>query len=356
MQKLVMVVDDSVTMRAIADLVFRKTEFELVTASSAVEALMRLPALTPELIILDAEMPGVDGYALAKRLREMPATAEVPVLLMVTDAGPDAVRLGDTDIDGYVIKPFTSAEMLDPVRMLTGAEVRRDVPLSFEQLMASRRAAEEQRKAELEAMAEKQKKSDGDELDFNMDDDRAKAPSAAVQNAAADLELPPPVQYHTPAPRPISKIPPPPPARSVFDMDLKIEAPISASTNRPIEYDPPPPAPTAPPPAPAPSSTPAREHPIGGPIGAPEPVEEPEQHIAAGTVRQPAAPVKKQDSGDMMVVEHVAGPVREPESSGEVQFDRAVTIPPQLRPRRYGWVIALLIAAAIAVAVWYQTQ
>lgn len=352
MQKLVMVVDDSVTIRAIADLVFRKTEFELVTASSAVEALMRLPAMTPELIILDAEMPGVDGYALAKRLREMPATAETPVLLMVTDAGPDAVRLGDTDIDGYVIKPFTSAEFLDPVRMLTGAEVRRDVPLSFEQLMASRRAVEEQRKAELEAMAAKQKKSDEDELDFRMDDDRpAKPQRANAQNAAADLELPPPSL--TPAPRATSKIPPPPPSRSVFDMDLKIEAPISARSNRPISSPgtPPPPAPKS---TPIPAA-PAPARPIGGPIGEPEPVEEPEQHIAAGTVRQPAAPVKKQDSGDMMVVEHVAGPVREPEISGEAQFDRAVTIPPQLRPRRYGFVIALLIAAGVAVVVWLRS-
>src|SRR5262245_60022608 len=180
MQKLVMVVDDSVTIRAIADLVFRKTEFELITASSAVEALARLPSLEVEMIIIDAEMPSVDGYALAKRLKETEQTADIPLLLMVTDAGPDATRLGDTDIDGYVIKPVTAAEILDPVRMLTGVEVRHDIPLSFEQIMASRRAAEEQKRLEMEAMAAAQKKSEESELDFTMEDEVTAKPAAVT--------------------------------------------------------------------------------------------------------------------------------------------------------------------------------
>src|SRR5262245_10199940 len=129
MQKLVMVVDDSVTIRTIVDLIFRRTEFALITAASAADAIARLSELDQELdmIIVDAAMPSVDGYALAKRLRANDATSAVPLLMMVTDAGPNQEKLGDTDIDGYVIKPFSSSEMLDPVRMLTGVEVRHEV-------------------------------------------------------------------------------------------------------------------------------------------------------------------------------------------------------------------------------------
>src|SRR5688572_21696062 len=111
MQKLVMVVDDSVTIRTVVDFIFRQTEFTLVLASSAVEALARAPSLSLEMIVIDAEMPGIDGYELARQLRGEPGTAEVPLLLMVSDQGPDETRLGDTDIDGYVIKPFTCGEM-----------------------------------------------------------------------------------------------------------------------------------------------------------------------------------------------------------------------------------------------------
>jgi CheY-like chemotaxis protein len=387
MQKLVVIVDDSGTIRKVVALVFRKTEFTLVTASSGPVALDRLVSLTPDIIVIDAEMPGMDGYALAKRLRMDSKLAETSLLLMVTDAGPDAARLGDTDIDGYVVKPFSSGELLDPVRMLTGTEVRRDVPLSFQQIMASRKAAEEQRRAEMMAELESLKpRSENDELNFTLEEEPPARPAPPprrsslpkprpssivpaprqLSNAAADLDLPPP----PPAP------PPPPPKRE--DVEIAFEAPVSAPRVPPIapppvvEEDLPPlredlspmfARPLARPPSPArPAPPPAQQQqprPPAQNLPPPPPAMTPMANRSLSAPPRQAPPDEMQPSvSSGGIVEHFAAPVKEPVTSAPLSRpvfddDSEISEAPQLRPKRtLMWIVVALILVAGAVMIY----
>src|SRR5215831_14522127 len=139
MDKLLLVVDDSRTIRHAVEMAFRTTEFAVVLAQGADDAFKCIEDRTPDLVFVDANMEGVDGYELCKRLKSREELSETPVLLMVDEAGPDQPRADECDIDGYVIKPFLCADLIDPARMLTGGVVKHDVPLSFEQVLAARR-------------------------------------------------------------------------------------------------------------------------------------------------------------------------------------------------------------------------
>jgi len=90
---------------------------ETAQSLSGPEALPRLTERPPDLILLDVQMPGLDGFETLAALREVPALRDIPVIFVSSLDRPNLkVRALDLGADDYVVKPFNSAELVARVR------------------------------------------------------------------------------------------------------------------------------------------------------------------------------------------------------------------------------------------------
>ena len=106
----VLVVDDD---RVLADLVaftFQREGFEAIQAHDGSTALRRFEAEQPDLVVLDINLPELDGFTVCKRIRE---EADTPiVMLTVRGEEDDVVRGLDTGADDYISKPFSPRQLV----------------------------------------------------------------------------------------------------------------------------------------------------------------------------------------------------------------------------------------------------
>jgi DNA-binding NarL/FixJ family response regulator len=112
MKRLLVVDDESKLLRALA--VDLKGEgYDVITARSGGEALVMVAQKLPDLIVSDIRMPGMDGYELARRLRQNQSTALVPIVFLTAkDTTADRIEGFRTGIDAYLTKPFEPDELL----------------------------------------------------------------------------------------------------------------------------------------------------------------------------------------------------------------------------------------------------
>jgi len=110
-----LVVDDAPDVRLLADLVLSMAGFRVTAASSGSEALRILGAADlPDIVLLDVQMPEVDGWETLSRLRGDPRTAELPVVLCTVKGLPeDTLRGWSLGCDGYLGKPFDIARLVE---------------------------------------------------------------------------------------------------------------------------------------------------------------------------------------------------------------------------------------------------
>lgn len=113
---LIMVVDDSLTVRKITTRLLERNGYLVVTAKDGVDALEQLLEISPDVMLLDVEMPRMDGFELAKRLRQDSKTKQLPII-MITSRTADkhrnyALELG---VNEYLGKPFQEEELLGHV-------------------------------------------------------------------------------------------------------------------------------------------------------------------------------------------------------------------------------------------------
>ena len=123
---LVMVVDDSLTMRKVTGRVLERNNFEVVTARDGVEALERLEERVPDLMLLDIEMPRMDGYELATAMRADQRYKEVPIVMITSRTGDThRQRAMDIGVQRYLGKPYQELDLMRNVYDLLGiARVR----------------------------------------------------------------------------------------------------------------------------------------------------------------------------------------------------------------------------------------
>lgn len=103
----IMIVDDTPeNLELLEEMLFRKG-YEVAAFPDGEMALKALDMVAPDLILLDILMPGMDGYALCGRIKENPATADVPILFVsALNRTEDIVRAFAAGAADYVTKPF----------------------------------------------------------------------------------------------------------------------------------------------------------------------------------------------------------------------------------------------------------
>jgi two-component system response regulator MprA len=113
----ILVVDDDAPIRRMLDRTLSAEGYVVETAADGGEALAAVERSTPDLVVLDVGLPGVDGLAVSRRLRAKGLA--VPVLLLTArDSVPDRVAGLDAGADDYLVKPFATEELLARVRAL----------------------------------------------------------------------------------------------------------------------------------------------------------------------------------------------------------------------------------------------
>ncbi|KDE97795.1 histidine kinase [Mycolicibacterium aromaticivorans JS19b1 = JCM 16368] len=113
----VLVADDNADMREYLVRLLRGAGYQVDEVADGQQALSRIRADRPDLVVSDVMMPRLDGLALVAALRNDPHTVAVPVLLLSARAGQEASIEGlQAGADDYLVKPFVAAELLARVR------------------------------------------------------------------------------------------------------------------------------------------------------------------------------------------------------------------------------------------------
>jgi chemosensory pili system protein ChpA (sensor histidine kinase/response regulator) len=114
-----LVVDDSITVRRVTQRLLERNGMRVLTARDGMDAVALLQDHVPDIILLDIEMPRMDGYEVAAHVRNDSRLKEVPIIMITSRVGEKhrarAIELG---VDDYLGKPYQEAELLDAIAPL----------------------------------------------------------------------------------------------------------------------------------------------------------------------------------------------------------------------------------------------
>jgi two-component system chemotaxis response regulator CheY len=115
-----LVVDDNAIMRAIVGRILREAQFDVVEASNGAEAIQAFFRETPDVVLMDLNMEGLDGTAAIRGILQINPTARIVVCSATSDAHIvlNLLRLG---AKGYVTKPFTPEKLLGAIESALAA-------------------------------------------------------------------------------------------------------------------------------------------------------------------------------------------------------------------------------------------
>jgi chemosensory pili system protein ChpA (sensor histidine kinase/response regulator) len=114
---LIMVVDDSITMRKVTTRVLERNDMDVVTAKDGLDAVEKLQDKVPDIVLLDVEMPRMDGYELATYMKNDPRLKLVPIIMITSRTGEKhRQRALEIGVERYLGKPYQEADLLRNVQ------------------------------------------------------------------------------------------------------------------------------------------------------------------------------------------------------------------------------------------------
>jgi twitching motility two-component system response regulator PilH len=115
----VLVVEDSVTQRAMITDLLKGSGLNVTIASDGVEALEKIEGHSPDLVVLDIVMPRMNGYEVCRQIKANPKTQNIPVV-MCSSKGEEFDRYWGMKqgADAYIAKPFQPTELVGTVKQL----------------------------------------------------------------------------------------------------------------------------------------------------------------------------------------------------------------------------------------------
>ena len=121
---MVLIIDDSVTVRKVTTRLLERNGFETQIAKDGVDALDILQSLTPDIILLDIEMPRMDGFEVANQVRHNSRLKGVPIIMITSRTGEKhRERAMSIGVNAYMGKPFQEQNLLENIKRLLNQKV-----------------------------------------------------------------------------------------------------------------------------------------------------------------------------------------------------------------------------------------
>jgi two-component system cell cycle response regulator DivK len=116
MKKTILIIEDNEQNLYLATFLLEKSGFEIESARDGTEGIAMANQIKPDLILLDIQLPEIDGYAVARALRQNPALKETPIVAVTSYAMPgDRERTIEAGCTGYIEKPINPATFKDEI-------------------------------------------------------------------------------------------------------------------------------------------------------------------------------------------------------------------------------------------------
>jgi two-component system cell cycle response regulator DivK len=117
MNKKILVIEDQEDNRRILRDLLTSTGYEVIEALTGVEGVTTAETHHPDLILMDAQLPGIDGYEATRRIKAIPNLQKVTIIMVTSYAlSGDDVKAFEAGCDAYVAKPFSPRELLAKIR------------------------------------------------------------------------------------------------------------------------------------------------------------------------------------------------------------------------------------------------
>jgi len=119
MRKIILVVDDSPSLRQIISIVLTTAGYDVIEAENGQQALEKLDGSKIHLAICDVNMPVMDGIEFVKNVKSMPNYRFLPIIMLTTESGENRKQEGrDAGVKAWVVKPFRPDQILNAVSKL----------------------------------------------------------------------------------------------------------------------------------------------------------------------------------------------------------------------------------------------
>jgi twitching motility two-component system response regulator PilG len=126
-EPVVLVVDDSPTVRKIVQLTLQREHMQVVTAADGLSALAAVADASPDLILLDIMLPRMDGYNICQVIRKNLAYRDLPIIMLSGKDGIfDKMRGRLAGSSDYITKPFDSSDLVQTIKRYLSAPAVRE--------------------------------------------------------------------------------------------------------------------------------------------------------------------------------------------------------------------------------------
>jgi two-component system cell cycle response regulator DivK len=117
MSKRILVVEDQEDNRRIVHDLLTASGYELIEATTGEDGLKQAAVEKPDLILMDIQLPGMDGYEVTRRIKANPQLAHIPIIVVTSYAlSGDDKKAFEAGCNGYVTKPFSPRVLLAKIR------------------------------------------------------------------------------------------------------------------------------------------------------------------------------------------------------------------------------------------------
>lgn len=121
MAKTILTVDDSASMRQMIKLTLSGAGYNVIEAGDGNQGLATAQSSTVDMVLTDLNMPGLDGVALVRALRQLPAYTGVPILLLTTESDAERKQLAKAaGATGWITKPFQPEHLVSVTKKVLG--------------------------------------------------------------------------------------------------------------------------------------------------------------------------------------------------------------------------------------------
>ncbi len=137
----ILLADKSITIQKVVEMLFSGKEYEVVSVSDGEAALREAERIVPDVVLADVDLPRLDGYSFATRLKQLASTAKTPVILMMSrDDVLDAAKAQQAAITDHIAKPFESQDLIGKVKKAIGSMPARPAEPESQRTAAAKNA------------------------------------------------------------------------------------------------------------------------------------------------------------------------------------------------------------------------